>query len=309
MQAAQGPALTRPLALAGDRFLAGGVWRAALFRGQVSDPDEVRDPRFFALSLDLILGSGRPRVAGAMPPSSRRRLPAGLSPIPSPRRSLAVTGACDRRRHGSVASSPTSWCFRQQPNETEMVTLGVALGLASSPTALLPHISGGRRRIFTGFIMGKVLGRFEFDLFGAVTAQLPLHASTTSVRADAAGAPHRVHSPFGCVSSCVADAIRRNEFAGRRAIVVPVIPADRGYTLSAAYAGGCRVACLRRPRALGAARTSSSSTALPTFSWCGSSARRLALWQAARARLSTRRSGRLRRASRRRPGVCIGLFL
>jgi len=108
-----------------------------------------------------------------------------------------------------------------------MVTLGVALVLGELANAL-PHISGGADGL-QGVVMGKLLGRFEFDLFGRTAYAYSL----TTLFVLMLLARRIVHSPFGLSLM----AIRRNALRAG-ALGVPVhVRLIAAYTLAAAYAG------------------------------------------------------------------------
>jgi branched-chain amino acid transport system permease protein len=108
-----------------------------------------------------------------------------------------------------------------------MVTLGVALVLGEVANAL-PHISGGADGL-QGVIMGKLLGRFEFDLFGRTAYAYSL----TTLFVLMLLARRIVHSPFGLSLM----SIRRNALRAG-ALGVPVHSRlIAAYTLAAAYAG------------------------------------------------------------------------
>jgi branched-chain amino acid transport system permease protein len=92
----------------------------------------------------------------------------------------------------------------------------------------LPHISGGADGL-QGVVIGPLLGRFEFDLFGRTAYAYSL----TTLFVLMLLARRVVHSPFGLSLM----AIRRNPLRAG-AIGVPVhARLIAAYTLAAAYAG------------------------------------------------------------------------
>lgn len=108
-----------------------------------------------------------------------------------------------------------------------MVTLGVALVLGEIANAF-PGITGGADGL-QGVVMGKLLGHFEFDLFGRTAyaySLLTLFVLMLLARLV-------VHSPFGLSLM----SIRRNALRAS-ALGVPVhARLIAAYTLAAAYAG------------------------------------------------------------------------
>jgi branched-chain amino acid transport system permease protein len=125
--------------------------------------NEIAILALFALSLDLILGYAGIVSLGHAAFFGAGAYTAGLLAkhvTGDPLAGLALAIAV-----ATVLGFLTSFLVLRGSDLTRlMVTLGVALVLGELANAL-PHISGGADGL-QGVIMGKLLGRFEFDLFG-----------------------------------------------------------------------------------------------------------------------------------------------
>ena len=188
--------------------------------------NEIAILALFALSLDLILGYAGIVSLGHAAFFGAGAYTAGLLAkhvTGDPLAGLALAIAV-----ATLLGFLTSFLVLRGSDLTRlMVTLGVALVLGELANAL-PHISGGADGL-QGVIMGKLLGRFEFDLFGrtayaySLTTLFVLMLLTRRI----------VHSPFGLSLM----AIRRNALRAG-ALGVPVhARLIAAYTLAAAYAG------------------------------------------------------------------------
>ncbi len=138
-----------------------------------------------------------------------------------------------------------------------MVTLGVALLLGELANAL-PHISGGADGL-QGVIMGKLLGRFEFDLFGRTAYAYSL----TTLFVLLLLARRIVHSPFGLSLM----SIRRNALRAACARRAGPTAAWSRSILWRRPMPGRQARCSRRPRPTSRSRCWSSS-ARPTCCSC-----------------------------------------
>src|SRR5882672_1171136 len=125
--------------------------------------NEIAILALFTLSLDLILGYAGIVSLGHAAFFGAGAYAAGLLAkhvTGDPLAGLALAIAV-----ATVLGFLTSFLVLRGSDLTRlMVTLGVALVLGELANAL-PHISGGADGL-QGVIMGKLLGRFEFDLFG-----------------------------------------------------------------------------------------------------------------------------------------------
>ncbi len=180
----------------------------------------------FALSLDLILGYAGIVSLGHAAFFGAGAYTAGLLAkhvTGDPLAGLALAIAV-----ATVLGFLTSFLVLRGSDLTRlMVTLGVALVLGELANAL-PHISGGADGL-QGVVMGKLLGRFEFDLFGRTAYAYSL----TTLFVLMLLARRIVHSPFGLSLM----SIRRNALRAG-ALGVPVHSRlIAAYTLAAAYAG------------------------------------------------------------------------
>ena len=180
----------------------------------------------FALSLDLILGYAGIVSLGHAAFFGAGAYTAGLLAkhvTGDPLAGLALAIAV-----ATVLGFLTSFLVLRGSDLTRlMVTLGVALVLDELANAL-PHISGGADGL-QGVVMGKLLGRFEFDLFGRTAYAYSL----TTLFVLMLLARRIVHSPFGLSLM----SIRRNALRAG-ALGVPVHSRlIAAYTLAAAYAG------------------------------------------------------------------------
>jgi branched-chain amino acid transport system permease protein len=188
--------------------------------------NEIAILALFALSLDLILGYAGIVSLGHAAFFGAGAYTAGLLAkhvTGDPLAGLALAIAV-----ATVLGFLTSFLvLRGSDLARLMVTLGVALLLGELANAL-PHISGGADGL-QGVIMGKLLGRFEFDLFGRTAYAYSL----TTLFVLMLLARRIVHSPFGLSLM----SIRRNALRAG-ALGVPVHSRlIAAYTLAAAYAG------------------------------------------------------------------------
>jgi branched-chain amino acid transport system permease protein len=180
----------------------------------------------FALSLDLILGYAGIISLGHAAFFGAGAYAAGIlcklvTPDPLAGLAVAVVAA-------AVLGFVTSFLVLRGTDLTRlMVTLGVALVLHEVANAL-PHWTGGADGL-QGMVVGPLLGRFDFDLYGRTAYAYSL----TTLFVLFLLARRIVHSPFGLSLM----AIRRNTLRAS-ALGVPV---NRRliavYTLAAAYAG------------------------------------------------------------------------
>ena len=188
--------------------------------------NEIAILALFALSLDLILGYAGIVSLGHAAFFGAGAYTAGLLAkhvTGDPLAGLALAIAV-----ATLLGFWTSFLVLRGSDLTRlMVTLGVALVLGELANAL-PHISGGADGL-QGVVMGKLLGRFEFDLFGRTAYAYSL----TTLFVLMLLARRIVHSPFGLSLM----AIRRNALRAG-ALGVPVYARlIAAYTLAAAYAG------------------------------------------------------------------------
>jgi branched-chain amino acid transport system permease protein len=188
--------------------------------------NEIAILALFALSLDLILGYAGIVSLGHAAFFGAGAYAAGLLAkhvTGDPLAGLALATAV-----AAALGFLTSFLVLRGSDLTRlMVTLGVALVLGELANAL-PHISGGADGL-QGVIMGKLLGRFEFDLFGRTAYAYSL----TTLFVLMLLARRIVHSPFGLSLM----SIRRNALRAG-ALGVPVHSRlIAAYTLAAAYAG------------------------------------------------------------------------
>jgi branched-chain amino acid transport system permease protein len=188
--------------------------------------NEIAILALFALSLDLILGYAGIVSLGHAAFFGAGAYTAGLLAkhvTGDPLAGLALATAV-----AAVLGFLSSFLVLRGSDLTRlMVTLGVALLLGELANAL-PHISGGADGL-QGVIMGKLLGRFEFDLFGRTAYAYSL----TTLFVLMLLARRIVHSPFGLSLM----SIRRNALRAG-ALGVPVHSRlIAAYTLAAAYAG------------------------------------------------------------------------
>lgn len=188
--------------------------------------NEVAILALFALSLDLILGYAGIVSLGHAAFFGTGAYAAGLLcklVTPDPLAGLVVAIAA-----AAATGFVTSFLVLRGSDLTRlMVTLGVALVLHEIANAL-PQWTGGADGL-QGMVVGPVLGRFEFDLYGRTAYAYSL----TTLFVLFLLARRVVYSPFGLSLM----AIRRNTL---RASAVGV-PVNRRlvavYTLAAAYAG------------------------------------------------------------------------
>ena len=188
--------------------------------------NEIAILALFALSLDLILGYAGIVSLGHAAFFGVGAYTAGLLAkhvTGDPLAGLALAIAV-----ATVLGFLTSFLVLRGSDLTRlMVTLGVALVLGELANAL-PHITGGADGL-QGVVMGTLLGRFEFDLFGRTAYAYSL----TTLFVLMLLARRVVHSPFGLSLM----SIRRNALRAG-ALGVPVhARLIAAYTLAAAYAG------------------------------------------------------------------------
>ena len=188
--------------------------------------NEIAILALFALSLDLILGYAGIVSLGHAAFFGAGAYTAGLLAkhvTGDPLAGLALAIAV-----AAMLGFLTSFLVLRGSDLTRlMVTLGVALVLGELANAL-PHISGGADGL-QGVVMGKLLGRFEFDLFGRTAYAYSL----TTLFVLMLLARRIVLSPFGLSLM----SIRRNTLRAG-ALGVPVHSRlIAAYTLAAAYAG------------------------------------------------------------------------
>ena len=213
-----------------------------------------------------------------MPPSSAS---APTPPACSPSTSPAIRWRAWRlpSRVAAVLGLLTSFLVLRGSDLTRlMVTLGVALVLGEIANTL-PHMLTGGADGLQGVVMGPLLGRFEFDLFGRTAYAYSLD---DAVRAVPAGAPPR---PFAVRP--VADGDPRQP---RCAPARSACRSTPGWSRSTPWPPPMPVRparCWRRPRP-SSRSTCSSSTARPTCCWCWSSAAPAGSMAASRAPSSSR---------------------
>ncbi|CAN5920812.1 branched-chain amino acid ABC transporter permease [soil metagenome] len=194
--------------------------------GQYLILNEIAILALFALSLDLILGYAGIVSLGHAALFGAGAYAAGLVAkhvTDDPLAGLAAAIAC-----ATILGFLTSFLVLRGSDLTRlMVTLGVALVLGEIANAL-PQISGGADGL-QGVVMGKLLGHFEFDLYGRTAYAYSL----TTLFLLMLLARRVVHSPFGLSLT----AIRRNPLRAA-ALGVPVhARLIAAYTLAGAYAG------------------------------------------------------------------------
>jgi len=180
----------------------------------------------FAISLDLVLGYAGIVTLGHAAFFGAGAYAAGLLAkhvTGDPLAGLALAIAV-----AAILGFLTSFLVLRGSDLTRlMVTLGVALVLGEIANAF-PRISGGADGL-QGVAMGKLLGRFEFDLFGRTAYAYSL----TTLFVLMLLARRIVPSPFGLSLM----SIRRNPLRA----AAPGVPVHArliaAYTLAAAYAG------------------------------------------------------------------------
>lgn len=207
-------------------FWLSALAAAILFPRQLLLMNEIAILALFALSLDLILGYAGIVSLGHAAFFGMGAYVAGLFALrvsPDPLTGLAVAMAASALL--GFATSPL--VLKGNDLTRLMVTLGVGLLMLEFANAL-SFVTGGADGL-QGIVMGKVLGLFEFDLFGRTA----LFYSLTVLFALFLIARAIVHSPFGLSLRAIRDNSLRATAAG--------VPRDRRlaavYTISAAYAG------------------------------------------------------------------------
>lgn len=194
--------------------------------GQALIINEIAIAALFALSLDLILGYAGIVSLGHAAFFGFGGYAAALFAkhvLPDPLIGLA-TGICAAALLGALASLSI---LRGSDLTRLMVTLGLALILGELANKL-DALTGGADGL-QGVVLGPVLGRFEFDLYGRTAAWYSLSVLLLCLLL----ARRVVHSPLGATLK----AIRDNRL---RAMAVGVPVAARlaqVYTLAAALAG------------------------------------------------------------------------
>ena len=188
--------------------------------------NEIAILALFALSLDLILGYAGIVSLGHAAFFGVGAYAAGLLAkhvTGDPLAGLAAAIAA-----AAIVGFLTSFLVLRGSDLTRlMVTLGVALVLGEIANAF-PRITGGADGL-QGVIMGKLLGHFEFDLFGRTAYAYSLTVLFVLMLL----ARRIAHSPFGLSLM----SIRRNPLRAA-ALGVPVHSRlIAAYTLAAAYAG------------------------------------------------------------------------
>src|SRR4051794_24146674 len=180
----------------------------------------------FALSLDLILGYAGIVSLGHAAFFGVGAYAAGL--LAKHVTGDPVVGLAAAIAAATVVGFLTSFLVLRGSDLTRlMVTLGVALVLGEIANAF-PRITGGADGL-QGVVMGKLLGQFEFDLFGRTAYAYSLATLFVLMLL----ARRIVHSPFGLSLM----SIRRNPLRAA-ALGVPVHSRlIAAYTLAAAYAG------------------------------------------------------------------------
>jgi branched-chain amino acid transport system permease protein len=188
--------------------------------------NEVAILALFALSLDLILGYAGIVSLGHAAFFGAGAYAAGLFGklvMPDPLAGLLVAMAVA----AALGLATSLLVLRGSDLARLMVTLAVALVLHETANAL-PQWTGGADGL-QGMIVGPLLGRFEFDLFGRTACAYSLAVLFVLFLL----ARLIVHSPFGLSLM----AIRRNVLRAS-ALGVPVnARLIAVYTLAAAYAG------------------------------------------------------------------------
>ncbi|MDE2578715.1 MAG: branched-chain amino acid ABC transporter permease [Hyphomicrobiales bacterium] len=193
--------------------------------------NEIAILALFALSLDLILGyagivslgHGAFFGVGAYTAGLLAKAGAGAAPLSDPTLGLLAAGAT-----AAMIGYATSFLVLRGNDLTKlMVTLGIAL-IFQELANKFSDITGGADGL-QGVTPAKVLGLFDFDIYGKTAA----FYSVTVLFLLFCAARVIVHSPFGISLR----AIKGNALRAR-AIGVPVDARLRAiYTLAAAYAG------------------------------------------------------------------------
>ncbi|MCP5280716.1 MAG: branched-chain amino acid ABC transporter permease [Rhodoferax sp.] len=222
---------TRPVGAARWRFWEPLLWLAALLSPWLLKEhalliNEVAIVALFALSLDLILGYTGIVSLGHAAFLGLGAYAAGLFAkhgMPDPLLGLAVATAVS-----AVFGLLCAFTILRGTDLTRiMVTLGVSLILFELANKL-DGITGGADGL-QGVVMGPLLGRFDFDMYGQVAAWYSLAVLLVCFLL----ARRLVHSPFGATLMAVRDNPLR-----AMAIGIPVqARLVVAYTLSAALAG------------------------------------------------------------------------
>ena len=180
-----GSRTTRPLALARDRLLAGGLRRPADAVGQVPDPERDRDPRPVRALARPDPGLCRHRLAGPRRLLRRRRLHRGPSGQARHRRSAGRPRRGDRGRHDRGLPHQLPGAARQRPHAPDG-DAGRGAGAGRDRQRLPAHHR--RRRRPAGCRHGQAFGPLRVRPVRPHRLRLQ---PDDAVRADAAGAAHR----------------------------------------------------------------------------------------------------------------------
>jgi branched-chain amino acid transport system permease protein len=226
------PLLTQ-VALPSDRWRwpEGLLWMCAfampwLMPGHALIINEMAIAALFAMSLDLVLGYAGIVTLGHAAFLGMGSYAAALFAKfihPDPLLGLLV-GACAGAMLGAVCSVTI---LRGSDLTRLMVTLGVTLLLLELANKL-DWLTGGSDGL-QGVVMGPLLGRFEFDLYGQTAASYSLCVLFLLF----IWARHCVHSPWGATLMAVRDNPLRASAIG---ISVP-FKLFSAYTLAATWAG------------------------------------------------------------------------
>ena len=207
-------------------FWVGALALPLLLPRQLLLANEIAILALFALSLDLILGFAGIVSLGHAAFLGMGAYAAGLFAIKVSADPL--TGlACGSVVAALLGLVTSPLVLKGSDLNRLMVTLGVALILHEIANAL-PSLTGGADGL-QGIIMGPMLGRFAFDLYGR-TAYLYSLAITFLLFLVAR---RLVNSPFGLSLK----AIRDNRLRASASGVPPSARLAVIYTISAAYAG------------------------------------------------------------------------
>ena len=206
-------------------------WAAAaaswfLLPGQHLLLNEIAIFALFALSLDLVLGYGGIVSLGHAAPFGFGAYVAGL--LAAAGHGDPLLGLVAASLAASILGFATSFLVLRGSDLTRlMVTLSVSLILFELANRL-PGLTGGADGL-QGMVVGPLLGRFEFDIFGATA-----HAySLVTLFVLFAIARRLMRSPWGMSVQAV-----RGNAVRAAAIGIPVSARLVGvYTLAAAYAG------------------------------------------------------------------------
>jgi branched-chain amino acid transport system permease protein len=225
------PVQMQLLAQARWTWLEIAMWTCAfalpwIWPGHALIINEMAIAALFALSLDLVLGYAGIVTLGHAAFLGLGSYAAALFAKhlhPDPLLGLVV-GTCAGALLGAICSATI---LRGSDLTRLMVTLGVTLLLYELANKL-DDITGGSDGL-QGVVMGPLLGRFEFDLYGQTAASYSLVVLFVLLVL----ARHVVHSPWGATLMAVRDNPLRASAIG---ISVPA-RLSTVYTLGAALAG------------------------------------------------------------------------